>query len=693
MKLIISMAGQGARFVREGYTAPKPAIAVDGYPMFVHALHAVAAAPDSVVFITQQAHLAVLGPLIAYWAPGSTVITLDARTHGPVESLLAARLEDVIGAQEPVIVAYCDFGGLVAMPLDGVGSAVAAYRGFHPHHKLAGDRYGYAAVSAAGLVVAIKEKASWTENPLAEYASNGVYYFRQFAVLQAALAALVADPDARVNGEYFVSGAINEAIRAGEPVRIVPAPFMKQLGTPRDLKEYQQYSNLFRYAARRPRPLRATCLLAMAGRGSRFATEGYTLPKPLLPVSGKPMWQAALTDMPVCDGGVRLATLAGTSLGGGPRPPVLELSEVTDGQATTVLKLLDHFGLPDDEPLLVTPCDSSARYNPKAFEALVQGGDADVIVWCFADHPSLAAYPHWYAWLDVADGGAIREVSCKKPFAEPARNRAAIIGTMYFRSAGLYRQAYQASTERTNGEYYVDNLLNTLILAGARVVAFPVWQYVCWGTPHDYESYGYWERYFRGLIRRLPALIAHRVNTLEALAALPDAFGAEVDVQPDLRLAHDWGASPPSGTDSPAEPSLRAFLERWIERPRGTLVLNMKCTGQEGKVLDLCAEFGVTDFFFLDCAFPVIHYWVTKHGITKFALRLSNYEPLPALWTEWVWADCFDGVYPPAAALWALRTEGRKICRVAPELQGLRPAGLPEMLECCDALCTKHILP
>ena len=38
-------------------------------------------------------------------------------------------------------------------------------------------------------------------------------------------------------------------------------------------------------------------LIPMAGAGSRFAKEGYTFPKPLIDVQGKPMIQAVVENL------------------------------------------------------------------------------------------------------------------------------------------------------------------------------------------------------------------------------------------------------------------------------------------------------------------------------------------------------------------------------------------------------------
>ena len=102
-----------------------------------------------------------------------------------------------------------------------------------------------------------------------------------------------------------------------------------------------------------------------------------------------------------------------------------------------------------------------------------------------------------YAWLDVDQSGSIHEVSIKKPFADKP-NTHAIIGTMFFRKTSLFKSAYEHIVEhdiRTNGEFYVDNLLQPLINEGYVVKAFPVDYYPCWGTPNDYRTFLYWDDY------------------------------------------------------------------------------------------------------------------------------------------------------------------------------------------------------
>jgi hypothetical protein len=48
----------------------------------------------------------------------------------------------------------------------------------------------------------------------------------------------------------------------------------------------------------------------------------------------------------------------------------------------------------------------------------------------------------------------------------------------------------------TNGEFYVDDVINQNINSGLRVKVFESDHYICWGTPGDYMTYQYWKDHF-----------------------------------------------------------------------------------------------------------------------------------------------------------------------------------------------------
>jgi hypothetical protein len=74
-----------------------------------------------------------------------------------------------------------------------------------------------------------------------------------------------------------------------------------------------------------------------------------------------------------------------------------------------------------------------------------------------------------------------------------------VVGTFYFKKAKTFFEAARAMIEkgiRVNGEFYVDTVINEVIASGAKVKAFEVDRYLCWGTPDELMTYTYWQRFF-----------------------------------------------------------------------------------------------------------------------------------------------------------------------------------------------------
>lgn len=73
---------------------------------------------------------------------------------------------------------------------------------------------------------------------------------------------------------------------------------------------------------------------------------------------------------------------------------------------------------------------------------------------------------------------------------------------MLFKKASMFLEGLELIYKdniRTNGEYYVDNLIEPLIKKGYKIKIFDVDYYLCWGTPNDYKTYNYWLEYFSKL--------------------------------------------------------------------------------------------------------------------------------------------------------------------------------------------------
>lgn len=495
VQIVIPMNGLGKRFVAEGYSSPKPIIEVwNGKRMIDYVLDCFPGEKD-ILFLCNPEHTDVK----AYVASFGTVVDVPYSGGGPVDTLL--RGAKYISDDEEIVVSYCDYGmdwdypGFLAeMRKHNAAGGIACYRGFHPHH-LGPDCYAYVRTDAEGNIVEVREKQPFTSHKTEEWASSGAYYFRSGREMKAALDKTVNEVFP-IRGEHYVSMAYNCLSGVS---RVYEIERMLQFGTPRDLRDYQMWGDIFHRAAQPLVHAPGVTVLPMAGQGSRFRMVGYTTPKPFLPIGCNPMMVAALECIPK----TRDLRVVGLRENPDPKPyvpngSVFYLDAVTDGQATTVLQAIGD--VDDETPLTVTACDNGALYDANRLGMLLEDKAVDAIVWAFRGdtHPTSRYNPNAYAWLDVDENMRLHGVSVKKQFYDRP-NTYCIIGTMFFRKTGDYRRAYDQIRARgimTNGEYYVDNLLVPLLEEGKNIVVFPVDHYLCWGTPNDYKTFTYWSDHF-----------------------------------------------------------------------------------------------------------------------------------------------------------------------------------------------------
>lgn len=193
-----------------------------------------------------------------------------------------------------------------------------------------------------------------------------------------------------------------------------------------------------------------------------------------------------------------------------------------------------------------------------------------------------------------------------------------------------------------------------------------------------------------GIPRALPMLrlYKHRINTLEALSAVPLSMGLEFDLRSsgdDVLVTHDPFTK---------GPTIEEFFPAIGPRP---CIFNVKTEGIEARVMELAEASGIRDYFFLDCSVPAAMK-LARSGERRFAVRYSEVEPIEAVMAfrgkaEWVWVDCFQA-FPGSAEDFAKVAEHFKICLVSPELQGHDEAKAKALRESLlgrtyHAVCTK----
>ena len=227
----------------------------------------------------------------------------------------------------------------------------------------------------------------------------------------------------------------------------------------------------------------------MAGEGSRFQKEGYTFPKPLINVNGKPMIQSVVENLDFdCeyiflvrkehiekyDG--LLHTLKRIT---NEKFNYVVVDELTEGAACTALLAKDLIN--NDDDLLIANSDQIIEYEPENFRTFRSMLDVDAIVFTFN-----AVHPKW-SFVKTNSRGYITEVAEKKPISDIAT-----CGIYWYRKGSdfvKYAEQMIDKNIRVNKEFYIAPVYNELIEDGKTLIPFYVHKMWGIGTPEDLKAY------------------------------------------------------------------------------------------------------------------------------------------------------------------------------------------------------------
>tara|TARA_R110000824_G_scaffold8429_13_gene38277 strand:+ start:15718 stop:17085 length:1368 start_codon:yes stop_codon:yes gene_type:complete len=224
-------------------------------------------------------------------------------------------------------------------------------------------------------------------------------------------------------------------------------------------------------------------LIPMAGAGSRFQNAGYTFPKPLIEVNGKPMIQTIVENLNI-DGKyiyvVRKEHAEKYNLKYmlnmiTPNCEMVVIDELTEGAACTTLLAKEY--IDNDNPLLIANSDQYIEWDSNEFMYSMIAGKVDGGVLTFEN-----THPKWsYTKLD--DEGYITEIAEKKVISNIAT-----VGIYYWANGSEYiKYANQMIKKgmRINNEFYVAPVYNEAIADAKRFITYNVDKMWGLGTPED----------------------------------------------------------------------------------------------------------------------------------------------------------------------------------------------------------------
>ena len=226
-------------------------------------------------------------------------------------------------------------------------------------------------------------------------------------------------------------------------------------------------------------------LIPMAGRGSRFATQGYTFPKPLIDVKGKPMIQVVTENLNIKANYtfiVQKEHYEKYSLQHllnliAPNCNIVQVDGITEGAACTTL-LAKEF-IDNDEPLLMANSDQFVEWDSNETLYAFTNGNCDGGIITFP-----ATHPKW-SYAKLGEDGYVSEVAEKKPISEHAT-----VGIYWWAKGSDYVKYAEQMIEkdiRVNNEYYVCPVFNEAIGDGKKVRIKEIEKEGMWGigTPED----------------------------------------------------------------------------------------------------------------------------------------------------------------------------------------------------------------
>ena len=210
-------------------------------------------------------------------------------------------------------------------------------------------------------------------------------------------------------------------------------------------------------------------VIPMAGAGSRFNVAGYTEPKPLIPVHGKPMIKVVIENLTpiqqhrfifICQSAhLTKYGLREKLTYWAPGCVVIGINGVTEGAACTVLAAKSF--IDNDSPLMIANSDQFIDMDVNQYLDIFDNTSIDGLIMTME-----SSDPKWsFVALDSARN--VTRVVEKEVISDEAT-----VGIYNFRQGRSFVSAAEAliaNNDRVNREFYVAPTYNTLISSGYKV--------------------------------------------------------------------------------------------------------------------------------------------------------------------------------------------------------------------------------
>jgi len=224
-------------------------------------------------------------------------------------------------------------------------------------------------------------------------------------------------------------------------------------------------------------------LIPMAGAGSRFAHAGYTFPKPLIEVNGKPMIEVVVNNLNLESHYIFLVQKEHYKKYNlkyllnliAPNCDIVQIDGVTEGAACTTLLAKDLIN--NNDPLLIANSDQYVEWNSNECMYAFSADNIDGGILTFKSH-----HPKW-SYAQTGKDGFVSEVAEKKVISNDAT-----VGIYYWTKGSDYVKYAEQMIQkniRVNNEFYVCPVYNEAIQDNKKIRIKQIDKMWGLGTPED----------------------------------------------------------------------------------------------------------------------------------------------------------------------------------------------------------------
>ena len=237
---IIPMAGEGIRFVNQGYKLPKPLILVNDVPMVVRAARCLPSA-DLWIFICRKKHIlnSKIKEILNQYFSSPKIISVDFLTSGQASTCLLAK--EYLKPDDILTIGSCDsemnydkiYFNKKLMKSDALIWTIRNNKSVLQNPEM----YGWVKLDKSGRSSGISCKVPISDKPLNDHAITGAFSFRKAEFFFEYCEKTIAE-NRTINDEFYLDIVLDECVIGGLNVQPFEVIEYTSWGTPVDLENY-----------------------------------------------------------------------------------------------------------------------------------------------------------------------------------------------------------------------------------------------------------------------------------------------------------------------------------------------------------------------------------------------------------------------------------------------------------------------